>query len=119
MVTPSGFCFHLYQCDVDFLSEGSMECCADPHGRYNGDKLTDIKISCVRKLFEKVPSAKFIKSGTDEEDGKATYELKIPGLPPLARSAKNYKVAKIAVAKAALRMLKEKENNVDRLNRWK
>uniref|UniRef100_A0A0P4WEE1 Uncharacterized protein n=1 Tax=Scylla olivacea TaxID=85551 RepID=A0A0P4WEE1_SCYOL len=77
-------------------------------------KRKDIPINCVRKLYEMVPSGiKFVKIPYQEGDGKATYELQIPGLPPLIRSGKNYDVAKIVAAKAGLRLLKEKEREQD------
>ena len=44
--------------------------------------------------------------------------LQIPGLPPLFRSGKNYNVAKIAVTKAGLRMLKKKEKENAYRRKW-
>lgn len=73
-------------------------------------KRKDIPINCVRKLYEMVPSGiQFFKLPFHEGDGKAAYELQIPGLRPLIRSGKNYDVAKIVAAKAGLRLLKEKQ----------
>nr|XP_053628174.1 endoribonuclease dcr-1-like [Cherax quadricarinatus] len=70
--------------------------------------LVDVPVNCVRQLIELVGEVlptlpKFKKVPRLKNDKNAKYLVKIDGLPDVCGKGKNYRTAKIAAAKLAIR----------------